>query len=100
MSLTHCIGYFVMLVSVAEQAETVPATAEHYSASRAFVLRISLDPQQPARPGWCLAELYSNRDTQRVQVWKRYLINDTAPNCRHLLPRRLRRWGCTDAARR
>ncbi len=43
------------------------------------MLHITPDQNQPARQGWCLAELYKTNGADRTLVWKRYLINNMAP---------------------
>ena len=78
MPLTDIACAFVFLVC-ASQAETTPTQADYYSANRAYVLHITPDQNQPARQGWCLAELYKTNGADRTLVWKRYLINNVAP---------------------
>ena len=43
------------------------------------MLHVTPDQNQPARQGWCLAELYKANGADRTLVWKRYLINNVAP---------------------
>lgn len=69
----------VFPVCTGSQTETTPAQADYYSANRVYVLHITPDQNQPARQGWCLAELYKTNGEDRTLVWKRYLINNFAP---------------------
>ncbi len=78
MPLTDIACALVFLIC-ASQAETTPTQADYYSANRAYVLHITPDQKQPARQGWCLAELSRTTGADRTLVWNRYLINNIAP---------------------
>ncbi len=78
MPLTDIACALVFLVC-ASQAETTPTQTDYYSANRTYVLHITPDQNQPARQGWCLAELCKTTGADRILVWKRYLINNIAP---------------------
>ena len=85
MLLTDVACALVVLFC-AIQAETTPTQADYYSADRTYVLHITPDQDQPARQGWCLAELYTTNGADRTLVWKRYLINNMAPAKVLLIP--------------